>query len=192
MRITPQQFPDLHERLRACCSTLRIDPMPEAYLLHGDGAFDAFATRFLGRNSVVLLSDVADALESRPGALNLYLGHELGHIHRRHLVWSPVLLPASALPLIGAGYHRARETTCDNYGAACCDDPEDALSGLVALAAGSKRWQTLAVSEYVSQARETGGFWMSFHELVSDYPWLVKRVARQAAAARPPGAGRRR
>jgi len=188
VRISPQQFPDLHQRLTTCCAKLGIDPVPEAYLLHGDGAFNAFATRFLGRDFVVLLSDVVDALENRPGAIDFYLGHELGHVHRRHLLWSPVLLPANVLPLIGAAYHRAREATCDNYGAACCEDPEDAVVGLSALAAGGKRWKSLAVTEYAAQTAETGGFWMSFHELVSDYPWLVKRVERLAARAqgRPP------
>jgi type II secretory pathway pseudopilin PulG len=92
-----------------------------------------------------------------------------------------VLLPASFLPLVGAAYHRACESTCDNYGAACCDDTEDAVRGLSALAAGGRRWQDLNVQEYLHQAGETSGFWMSFHELIGDYPWLVKRVARVSA-----------
>ena len=129
----------------------------------------------------MLYSDVVDALEGRPGALSFYLGHELGHVHRGHLAWRPALLPASFLPLIGSGYHRACETTCDNYGAACCDDVEDGVRALSALAAGGRRWQDLNLPEYLEQARDTAGFWMSFHELISDYPWLVKRVARVAA-----------
>ena len=180
VRITPQQYPDLHQRLSACCQRLGMGAVPETYLLHGNGAFNAFATRFLGQSFLVLYSDVVDALESRPGALNFYLGHELGHVHRGHLSWRPALLPASFLPLLGPAYHRACESTCDNYGAACCDDLEDAVRGLSALGAGGRRWQDLNLSEYLQQAGETSGFWMSFHELISDYPWLVKRVARVA------------
>ncbi len=183
VKITPRQFPDLHERLTGCCRRLGMDTVPETYLLNGDGAFNAFATRFLGVNFVVLLSNVVDALESRPGAVNFYLAHELAHIHRRHLLWRPVLLPASVLPLLGAAYHRAREATCDNYGAACCDDPRDAVAGLSVLAAGEKRWQAMSFPDYAAQARESSGFWMSFNELISDYPWLVKRVARVTARA---------
>jgi Zn-dependent protease with chaperone function len=181
VRITPQQYPDLHDKLSACCQRLGMADVPETYLLHANGAFNAFATRFLGRNFLVLYSDVVDALEGRPAALSFYLGHELGHVHRGHLAWRPALLPASFLPLIGSGYHRACETTCDNYGAACCDDVEDGVRALSALAAGGRRWQDLNLPEYLGQARDTGGFWMSFHELISDYPWLVKRVARVAA-----------
>ena len=181
VRITPQQYPDLYQRLSACCQRLGMGDVPEAFLLHANGAFNAFATRFLGRNFLVLYSDVVDALEGRPGALNFYLGHELGHVHRGHLFWRPILLPASFLPLIGSGYHRACETTCDNYGAACCNDVEDGVRGLSALAAGGRRWQDLNLPEYLQQTQEAAGFWMSFHELISDYPWLVKRVARVAA-----------
>jgi Zn-dependent protease with chaperone function/type II secretory pathway pseudopilin PulG len=181
VRITPQQYPDLYEKLTACCMRLGIAEVPETYLLHANGVFNAFATRFLGRNFLVLFSDVVDALEGRPGALSFYLGHELGHVHRGHLAWRPALLPASFLPLIGSGYHRACETTCDNYGAACCGDVEDGVRALSALAAGGRRWQDLNLPEYLEQAQDTAGFWMSFHELISDYPWLVKRVARVAA-----------
>jgi len=180
VRITPQQYPDLYDKLAACCGRLGMGEVPETFLLHGNGAFNAFATRFLGRHFLVLYSDVVDALAERPGALNFYLGHELGHVHRGHLAWRPLLLPASFLPLLGSAYSRACESTCDNYGAACCDDLDDAVRGLSALAAGGRRWQDLNLPEYLAQTQETSRFWMSFHELVSDYPWLVKRVARVA------------
>ncbi len=181
VRITPQQYPDLHQRLSASCQRLGMEVVPETYLLHGNGVFNAFATRFLGRSFLVLYSDVVDALEGRPGALNFYMGHELGHVHRGHLSWRPALLPASFLPLLGPAYCRACETTCDNYGAACCEDLEDGVRGLCALGAGGRRWQDLNLPEYLGQTHETSGFWMSFHELISDYPWLVKRVTRVMA-----------
>jgi Zn-dependent protease with chaperone function len=107
-QITAEQFPDLHERIRACSTRLGVDPVPDAYLLHGNGVFNAFATRFLGRNFVVLMSDVVDALEPEPESINFYIGHELGHIRRSHLLWGPLLFPASLLPLLGAAYSRAR------------------------------------------------------------------------------------
>jgi hypothetical protein len=44
------------------------------FLLNGDGIFNAFATRFLGRNLMVLFSDIVDAMEAQPEALNFYIG----------------------------------------------------------------------------------------------------------------------
>lgn len=181
--ITAQQFPDLHARLLACCQKIGM-PAPDAYLMQAGGVFNAFATKFLGRNYLVLYSDIVDALESQPGGLNFYIGHELGHIHRKHLTWGPVLAPASLLPLLGAGYSRAREYTCDRYGLHCCEQPADAQAGLAVLAAGGKRWKTLDLPGYREQAAQSGGFWMSFHEVTGGYPWLVKRMATVDALSR--------
>ena len=187
VKITPEQFPDLHQRVVRACQKLGIARVPDAYLVHGNGIFNALATRFLGRNFIALYSDVVDALAPRPDALDFLIGHELGHIHRRHLLWGPLLWPASILPLLGAAYSRAREYTCDLYGLACCKDTQDACYGLAALAAGGQRWQTLSTEHYAAQTDATSGFWMSFHELIGDYPWLVKRMenlrARGNAAA---------
>lgn len=83
VKITEEQFPDLYQRVQACCDKIGLNPAPDAYLLHADGVFNALATRFLGRNFIALYSDVVDALESHPGAVNFYIGHELGHIHRK-------------------------------------------------------------------------------------------------------------
>ncbi|MBX9605975.1 MAG: pilin [Gammaproteobacteria bacterium] len=179
VRITAEQFPDLHARLLHCCRTLGIDTPPEAYLLQAGGSFNAFATRFLGRNFVVLFSDVVDALEDDPDAINFYFGHELGHLHRKHLQWAPLLWPAGMLPLLGAAYSRSREYTCDGYGAACCGSPQSVAHGIAALAAGHRRWRVLNVDAFQRQALDSGGFWMSFNELIADYPWLSKRMARR-------------
>jgi Tfp pilus assembly major pilin PilA/Zn-dependent protease with chaperone function len=182
-RIDAGQMPDLYARLEKCCRTLGIATLPEAYLLHGNGVFNAFATRFMGRNYLVLLSDVVDALEEQPGAIDFYIGHELGHIRRRHLVWAPLLAPALLLPLLGAAYSRAREYTCDRHGLACCERPNDALRGMAALAAGGLRWKALDLARFQEQAQISGGFWMSFNEITGSYPWLTKRAAWVAALA---------
>lgn len=177
VEITPEQFPDLHKQISDSSQKLQLPKVPEAYLLHADGAFNALATRFLGRNFIVLFSDVVDALEAHPDALNFYIGHEIGHIKRNHLLWGPVVAPAAILPLLGAAYSRSREYTCDRHGLAACHDPASATLGLAALAAGGNRWRTVNIDRYVLQARDSSGFWMSLHELISDYPWLTKRVA---------------
>lgn len=192
VQITPAQFADLHQRIEVCCARLGVAPAPEAYLLQMGGALNAFATRFLGNNFIVLYSDVVDALEERPDAINFYIGHELGHIKRQHLRWSALLAPAAWLPLLGAAYARAREYTCDRHGFHACDELKSAQVGLAALAAGGKRWRQLSVSNYSAQARHSAGFWMSFHELVGDQPWLVKRMAvvrglAQGGEVTPPG-----
>lgn len=175
VEITAEQFPDLHDKIVAACDKLNIDKIPHFYLLHMGGVFNALATRFLGRNYVVLFSDIVDALDEKPDALNFYIGHELGHIKQKHLTWTAILAPAIWLPIIGTAYSRAKEYTCDRYGFSVCAEPASAMAGIAVLAAGGKRWRTINTTSYSAQVQHSSGFWMSLYELISDYPWLTKR-----------------
>lgn len=176
VEISPAQFPELHERIERCCGELGMSRVPTGYVLNAHGLLNALATRFLRRHYVVLFSDVVDALADRPDALDFYIGHELGHIRRGHLAWGWFLAPGRFLPLLGTAYSRAREYTCDLHGLACCANPQDAAFGLAVLAAGKHGSNGLDLVTFADQSDATGGFWMSFHELTGDYPWLTKRM----------------
>ena len=174
--VSAEQFPDIHAQLLACCEKVGVDEVPDTYLLRTD-FFNALATRFLRRHYIVLFTDVVDALQDEPDALNFYLGHELGHIHRKHIRWGWFLAPALLLPVLGFAYRRAEEYTCDRYGNACCTTDDGAVAALAAIVAGDTRWKQLNVPAYLQQADTTGGFWMSLNEFLGDYPWMCKRVA---------------
>lgn len=180
VQISYRQFPDLKARIDVCCHRLGLERIPDAYVLRRRSPLTAM---LLGRRYIVLQSSVLDALEERPDAINFYIGHEIGHITRRHQRWLPLLLPAAVLPLLGAAYARACAYTCDRHGLHACDDLRSAQSGLAALAAGGRRWRQLDAGGYADQARQASGFWMSFHELVNGQPWLVKRMAALRALA---------
>jgi len=178
VELSATQFPDLYEQFVACCNRLGIQQPPKAYILNGNGGLNAFATKFLGAQYVVLYSDVVDAMNEHADGVRFYIGHELGHLRMRHLSARLFRLPALWLPLLGAAYSRAQESTCDRHGLACSASGEGAAKSLAALAAGSQRWKRLNVAEFGRQTSETTGFWMSFHELIASYPWITKRAAR--------------
>jgi Zn-dependent protease with chaperone function/Tfp pilus assembly major pilin PilA len=178
VELSETQFPDLYAQFTACCDRLQIRKRPQAYILNGNGGLNAFATKFLGIQFVVLMSDVVDAMERHADGVRFYMGHELGHLRMKHLSGHFLRWPALWLPLVGAAYSRARESTCDRHGLACSGSPEGAARALAALSAGAERWERLDVSSYRQQAKHSSGFWMSFHELTAGYPWLTKRVAR--------------
>jgi len=172
------QFPDLYSQFVRCCDQLEIKSRPQAYILNGNGGLNAFATKFLGTQYVVLMTDVVDAMDEHDDGVSFYIGHELGHLRKKHLSGGLFRWPVLWLPLLGAAYSRARETTCDRHGLACCKSPKGAARALAALAAGVERWKDLDVTSYIKQSNHTSGFWMSFHELTAGYPWLTKRAAR--------------
>ena len=177
VEVTADQFPDLYNHFQSCCQKLEIEQPPRLYLMNGEGMLNALATKFLNTQYVVLFSNTVDALERKPSLVKFYIGHELGHLKRRHLTWQPLLLPVLWLPLFGAAYARAREYTCDRHGLACADSTADACFAMAVLAAGERKWAEVKFTAYNRQVEETSGFWMSFHELCGDYPWLSKRVA---------------
>ncbi|RTL16412.1 MAG: peptidase M48 [Burkholderiales bacterium] len=188
VQLSAEQFPDLHGQFVECCEKLGLGgKLPEAYVLQGGGMLNAFAAQFLGHRFVVLLSGVVDAMQAHPDGVRFYLGHELGHLRRGHAVGGLLRLPVLWLPLIGGAYGRAKETTCDLHGLACSSSPEAAARALAALSAGPQRWQQLDVKTFARQSRLGSGFWMSFHELTSGYPWLTKRVARVMGVSKLPG-----
>ncbi|MDO8988525.1 MAG: M48 family metalloprotease [Sideroxyarcus sp.] len=178
VELSEAQFPDLHAQFAACCDQLQIEKRPQAYILNGNGGFNAFATKFLGVQFVVLFSDVVDAMAKHADGVRFYIGHELGHLRMKHITGHLLRWPVLWLPLLGAAYSRARESTCDRHGLACSSSPENAARALAALSAGAERWEDLDVAAYRTQANHTSGFWMSFHELLAGYPWVTKRVAR--------------
>jgi Zn-dependent protease with chaperone function/type II secretory pathway pseudopilin PulG len=184
--LSEAQFPDLHAHFVACCEQLQMKERPQAYVMNGNGGLNAFATKFLRTQYVVLLSDVVDAMRHHPDGVRFYVGHELGHLRMKHLSWHFLRWPVLWLPLVGAAYSRARESTCDCHGAACSSSPDNAARAIAALAAGGRRWQQLDVKAYLEQVKQTSGFWMSFHELTSAYPWLTKRVWRVVDRDAPP------
>ena len=178
VELSSEQFPDLHAQFIECCRRLDISPSPEAYILNGNGVLNAFATKFLRDRYIVLTSDIVDAMQGNADGLRFYIGHELGHLRMKHISKALVRWPVLWLPLLGAAYSRARESTCDRHGLACSGSGSSAVQALSALAAGRARWRTLNVGTYLRQTEHARGFWMSFHELISGYPWLTKRAAR--------------
>jgi len=178
VELSEKQYPDLYAQFIACCDQLQIKKRPQAYMLNGNGGLNAFATKFLGTQYVVLMSDVVDAMEKHADGVRFYIGHELGHLRMKHLNGHLLRWPVLWLPLLGAAYSRARESTCDRHGLACSGSQTGAVQALAALAAGAERWKQLDVAAYVNQITHASGFWMSFHELTAGYPWLTKRAAR--------------
>lgn len=178
VELSETQFPDLYAQFVACCERLQITNRPQAYILNGNGGLNAFATRFLGTQYVVLMTDVVDAMDNHTDGVRFYIGHEIGHLRMKHLSGHLLRWPVLWLPLLGAAYSRARESTCDRHGLACSETSEGAARALAALSAGVERWKQLDVKSYLSQASHSSGFWMSFHELIAGYPWLTKRAAR--------------
>jgi Zn-dependent protease with chaperone function len=176
VRVSERQFPQLHRLAAAHARKLGMEKVPAIYLMQSGGLLNAFATRFLGRDFVIIYSDVLElALAQGEAAVGFIVGHELGHIWRGHLKYRWLTAPGRLFPYLGLAYSRACEYTCDRVGAFC--QPDGAISGLLALAAGKQLHAHVDVREFAAQAETDKGFWVRRAEIISSHPNLPKRVA---------------
>ncbi len=176
VHINQNQFPSIYQAIAECTKQLGMKKQPQAYINNGNGVLNAFATHFLRTKYIILNSNVIDALLTRPDALKFYIGHELGHIRRRHSIKRLFIILATWIPIFGAAYARACEYTCDRHGLYCCTSIEEAQIALTSLAAGQNNWQDINIDVLLEQTKLTGKFWMTFNELTQSHPWLSKRI----------------
>jgi Zn-dependent protease with chaperone function len=177
VKVSAFQFPDIYELVHKQSQQLGLSAVPDVYILQSGGLLNAFVAHFLGSNYIVLYSDVVEAAyEEDKKLLDFIIGHELGHIKRKHFSKKLLLFPSSFIPLLGLAYSRACEYTCDNIGHALC--PEGARNGLMLIASGKKLFKNVNVGEYVKQGQIEGGFWNWVSEKVSTHPHLTKRIGK--------------
>lgn len=175
VRVSPEQFPEIDRLTRDLAARMGVSPVPTVYVLQAGGLLNAFATRFLRRDFIVVYSDVLElAYASGEAELAFVVAHELAHLKRRHLVWQPILAPAALIPFLGAAYSRACEHTCDRMAAWHC--PEGAVTGLLVLAAGKQLYRRVNAEAFRAQGASDGGFWVWLAEVLSSHPRLPHRL----------------
>lgn len=177
IKISENQLPEIYEIIKKQSSALGLASVPEVYLLQAGGLLNAFATRFMGTNYVVIYSDILDeAYENNMPTVEFIIGHELGHVKRKHVLKGILLFPSLIIPFLGAAYSRACEYTCDSIGAAL--SPKGARTGLVLLASGKRLYKKVNIEKFMYQSENEESFWSWFSEKVSSHPKLSKRVLR--------------
>jgi Zn-dependent protease with chaperone function len=177
VEITKDQLPEVYKIIEDQSQILELGNIPTMYLLQGEGIFNAFATRFLGTDYVVLYSDVLEmAFTEGIEAVEFIIAHELGHIKRNHVGFLKGLLlfPSLFVPFLRSAYSRACEYTCDNVRFAL--SPEGSRKGLLILASGKSLYKRVDLEAYVRNANNARGFSSWFDEICSTHPHLTKRL----------------
>lgn len=176
IRVGPDQLPELDTTFKAVCARLGVQTPPALYVLQSGGLLNAFATRFAGRDFVVVYSEFLEALGPSSDEMGFILGHEIGHIQSRHIRKQIFLAPGLFFPLVGPAYRRAWETSCDRFGAFAAQDVNAAVQAMLILGGGPGHGPQLNPAAFASQHAGERGFFVSLHELTSGYPTLSRRV----------------
>jgi len=181
VQVSERQLPRLHAAFLRACAALGVATPPRLYVVQSGGALNAFATRFAGRDFVVVYSDFLEAFGPDSPEIAFILGHELGHVKSSHILKRVLLAPGLFFPLIGPACLRACEASCDRYGAVASGDLDGAVRAMLALGGGKVQGPALDPSAFAEQYFAERGFFVSWHELTSGYPTLSQRVAQLLA-----------
>jgi Zn-dependent protease with chaperone function len=177
IRVSNKQFPEIYQTAEQLSKQLGLERTPSIYILEAGGLLNAFATRFLGRDFVIIYSDVLElAYEEGEAAVRFVVAHELAHLKRKHLKWRYLLSPAMFIPFLGSAYSRACEYTCDQIAVQLA--PDGAISGLLVLGVGKKMYKKINLEEIINQSKEERGFWIWLSEVSSTHPNLTKRLSK--------------
>jgi Zn-dependent protease with chaperone function len=177
VRLSAEQFPDLHRRVEELSARAGLRRAPETYLMQAGGVLNALATKFLRSRFIVLYSELLDACGEDQAARDMVVGHEIGHIRAGHLTGMWLLAPGFFVPFLGSACSRAREFTCDRYGWALCGDRRGGLTGLAILAAGGRRGPHVNVGALARQRSSLNTGFMTLGKWLGTHPPLCDRLA---------------
>jgi Zn-dependent protease with chaperone function len=188
IRLSPQQFPELHAMVAEGAQKLGFSKVPTAFLYNSNGLLNAFAMRAFGGRYVYLTSALVEANDD--AQVKFVVGHELGHHAAGHL--NPVLnflkFPAHVVPFLSQAYSRGRESTCDAIGFRLSRDAHAAQSALAMLGCGCRRMNAgLNCDAFAAQEAEVPALFGFLGEIFRSHPRLTRRVqAIRKLAALPP------
>lgn len=178
VKLGPEQFPELWAGFDKEAKRLGMKKTPDAFVMLGQGAVNAFAARLVFRRIIVFFAELAETLtEEKDGRqLNAVIGHELGHHllgHTHILNW---FLIAEIVPFLGPALSRAREYSADRVMKALTVDQEVCERALVKLAAGKRFGQLANIEVFLTQRKEEGGFFAWLAEKLATHPHLPNRI----------------
>lgn len=177
VKVGPNQFPTLYNRYQALAERIQVSPVPDLYVVNGNGVVNAYALSCNSRRTyVVVHSEIARLIDCSPQVVDFVLAHELGHHKLGHvsLVRNLLQIIPGILVLPGKAFIRAQEYSADRVAVSACG----ACSKSIGLLAVGPLLENQVNSEaYYSQAMDEDRSWfVRMVHWISDHAVNTKRL----------------
>lgn len=173
VKLNEEQYPEVYRIIKAQAEEMGLNDIPETYIIFGH--FNAFVTKFARKRFLVLHSEVIEtALRGDFEILKFIIGHELGHIKRKHLHIEKWLIPSNFVPFLSLAHSRGCEYTCDRIGAQF--SVKGALEGILILATGKEIFSKIDMNQYMKDSYAENNFWVWISEKFLTHPYTFKRM----------------
>jgi Zn-dependent protease with chaperone function len=174
IEITNNQFPEVYAEYLKMTQDAQIKKAPKLFILQQGGALNAFAIRFSGNNYIAIYSDIFALMHTDLDAVRFILGHEIGHVARKHMSKRFWTCLSSIIPFLTAAYSRHCEYTCDQYGKVF--SPNNYKNGLLVIAAGRDLYKNVNIESYISNAENNYTASAKFIGICLSHPSTPKRL----------------
>ena len=195
VKVSPQQMPDLYNKMDSASRLLDMEVVPELYVQSSSQA-NAFTLALQSRDNKPPIVVVTSALLDRcnDDEIEAIIGHELGHLKCSHSLFltlgSLMSAPLSGLPLVGSQvdqllqqWRLAAEYSCDRAALLVAQDVNVVASAMLKLFAGTKR--ATNTQAFIDQSIEYEKLLKNANPLIQasvrmqqrTHPLPVKRVA---------------
>ncbi|MDO4897897.1 MAG: M48 family metallopeptidase [Rothia sp. (in: high G+C Gram-positive bacteria)] len=178
VRISPTQFPEAYQMVVEAAHAAGLRRVPDAYVVLGNGAINAFAAGHGHRRFIVIFSDLFEigGKARNPEALRFIIGHEVGHIAAGHVSYFRLIFTSffMQIPILGNLLSRTQEYTADNFGYRFC--PEGAETTTTVLAAGKYLMNDVNFHELANRAVYERGFFTWLSNLNTTHPPVTWRA----------------
>lgn len=177
VKVTQEQFPEIHAKVYELAIKMEMKKLPDVFIVQSEGMLNAFASRFFGRNMVVLYSGITE-LHVKEGKeeLDFVIAHELAHIKRNHILKNLFVLFGNWVPFLGSAYSRACEYTCDALAHYYTENLDASKRALTVLAIGPELYRHVNEAEYLKESSLEKNLFVWLSEKVSTHPALPKRI----------------
>lgn len=171
VKLNKSQYEKVYEIVEQQSKQLGLE-VPEVFITHGN--FNAFVTKLARKKYLVLLSELVEtAINDDYEVLKFIIGHELGHLKRKHLSKNSILFPSMFIPFLNMAHSRGCEYTCDRIGFHF--SKQGAFEGILMLATGKNIYSKINIDEFISSIdRDSFWFWLS--EKFLSHPHISKRM----------------
>lgn len=182
LAVTEHSFKNVHRLARLAAFRLQI-PMPPVFLDESQD-YNAYTKGFNSYGFVVVNSSLVR--DFRPLELLFILGHEMGHIKRRHTTWLSLTSPARVsgakfvfapvMQMIFNVWSVKSEYTADQAGLLACRDLSAGVMAMLKLAGGADVEKEVDFAELVKSTEAEPTLSSSLLEYVGTHPFARNRI----------------
>ena len=201
IRVTPKNFPEIHQLLEEACENIFLKDIPDLYI---EWSYQVNAKAVGSQKPMIILYSGAVDLLTKEELL-FVIGHEVGHIKSGHMLYHDMalilpylgdiigaatlgigLLVSSGLELSLMYWYRMSEFTADRAGLLACQDKKAVLSALMKMGGVPKKYfDKMNPDDFIQQAKEFKGFDYDSMDKVAKliliatqtHPWTVMRAS---------------